>query len=167
MVVTLKTSEPPPRQRNRLRLAEDVADANAYVTEKEAAEWLYASNSRYASPLFFIKRRKKDGKRRSVIDFRAVNLLTVMDTFTSPTVMDVLLMLRDKPVKSCVDLTSAYNQLRLAAASEAFAAIVTPRGIFNSRVACLGIAAFAQRAGSFASRCTSSRTMSSGSVDLE
>ena len=137
--VDIDSSEAPTRLRNRLRHPDDIAEATEYVKRRVAMEWFFKSNSPWAAPLAFAKHPTKAKKKRAVFDFRSNNTRTPLDPYRGPTLRDIMLKLRDRRYKSTIDLSSAYNQMRMREGHEQFAALITHEGIYSSRVAMLGM----------------------------
>ena len=96
----------------------------------------------YGAPVLFVP--KPDGTLRMVIDYRALNRLTVKDKYPIPVISDLIDQLRDATVFSALDLTQGYYQHRLVSKSDqelstfitpnmgAFSYLVLPMGLSNS-----------------------------------
>ena len=69
------------------------------------------SNSSWSSPLVPV--RKKNGKLRLCVDYRAVNALTKKDSFPLPNMNDAVSQFRDSRYFSSLDLVSGYHQIEM------------------------------------------------------
>jgi Reverse transcriptase (RNA-dependent DNA polymerase) len=69
------------------------------------------SKSPYGAPVIFVK--KKDGKLRMCIDYRALNKITIKNRFPIPLIDDLVDRLYEAKVFTKIDLRSGYNQVRI------------------------------------------------------
>jgi len=98
--------------------------------------------SPFASPVHFVT--KRSGETRMVFDLRRVNAITVKQHFPMARVDDIFDQLSGCSFFSSLDLTSAYNQLRLPEEEVERTAFVVPFGQFASRVLSFGLTNAAQ-----------------------
>jgi len=63
----------------------------------------------YGAPVLFVP--KPDGTLRMVIDYRALNRLTVKDKYPIPVISDLIDQLRDATVFTALDLTQVVDKL--------------------------------------------------------
>ena len=92
--------------------------------------YIEPSSSSFASPVHFV--RKKDGTLRMIIDYRAVNDLTIKNKYPLPRVDDLLDELQGAKISSSLDLRSGFHQIRI---SDDDAPFRTPQGLYHFRVA--------------------------------
>jgi hypothetical protein len=95
------------------------------------------SISPYGAPIIFVK--KKDGTLRMVIDYRAINALTIKNKYPLPRIDDLLDQLQGSTVFSSLDLQSGYHQIRIQPDDVAKTAFRTPLGHFQWRVLAFGL----------------------------
>ena len=99
--------------------------------------WIRPSVSPYGAPLLFV--RKKTGKLRMCIDYRALNRQTKLDVFPIPRIADLLDRLGRARFFSSVDLATAYHQIRIKQGHEHRTAFVMPQGLYEWIVMPLGL----------------------------
>jgi hypothetical protein len=69
------------------------------------------STSPYGAPVIFVK--KKDGKLRMCIDYRALNKITKKNRFPIPLIDDLIDRLQGASIFTKIDLRWGYNQVRI------------------------------------------------------
>ena len=94
---------------------------DAGVTQPSLSEW--------ASPPVLI--RKKDGKVRWCIDYRALNDKTVKDAYPLPNITECLDVLGDNQFYSSLDMTSGYYQIEIEESDRPKTAFLTRYGLFE------------------------------------
>ena len=87
------------------------------------------SDSAWASPLVPV--RRKDGKLRLCIDYRAVNALTRRDSFPLPNINDAISQFRDCMYFSSLDLLSGYHQIAMDGDSKEITAFSNGEDLFQ------------------------------------
>jgi Reverse transcriptase (RNA-dependent DNA polymerase) len=102
-----------------------------------AKKFIQQSTFETASPLLIIP--KKNGEKRICIDYRALNTVTEKEGKTFPVVDDMIWGLNRKKVFTTIDLSSVYNQLRMAKTSEKSTTFSTPFGNYLYTVMPFGL----------------------------
>ena len=101
--------------------------------EKTHLDDLLASSviqpSAWASPPVLI--RKKDGRVRYCIDYRALNNVTIRDAFPLPNIDECLDVLEGTMFFSTLDMSSGYYQIELSDEDRHKTAFITKYGIFE------------------------------------
>ena len=99
--------------------------------------WIRPSSSPYGSPILFVK--KKDGGMRMCVDYRAVNKMTVRNSYPLPRIDDLLDKMTGASIFSCLDLQQAYHQIRLNQDDIPKTAFTTPQGLYEYMVLPFGL----------------------------
>lgn len=113
---------------------EDLRKQLTYLIEQG---WIQPSQSPYGAPVLFA--RKKDGKLRMCIDYRALNKLTVKNKYPLPRIDEIFDALQGATIFSSIDLDSAYHQVQIKAEDIPKTAFRTKFGHFEYRVLCFGL----------------------------
>jgi hypothetical protein len=102
-----------PQSRPTIRLsATELAELKKQLAELEAAGFIRPSKSPFGAPILFVK--KKDGTMRMCIDYRALNRITVKNSYPLPRVDELFDRLQGARYFSKIDLRSGYHQIRIA-----------------------------------------------------
>lgn len=104
-------SSPPSRPTIRLS-ATELAELKKQLIELEAAGFIRPSKSPFGAPILFVK--KKDGTMRMCVDYRALNRITVKNSYPLPRVDELFDRLQGARYFSKIDLRSGYHQIRIA-----------------------------------------------------
>src|SRR5258706_4900792 len=95
------------------------------------------SRSATAAPILFV--RKKDGSLRLVVDYRALNRLTIPNKYPLPLISVVLDRTSGGNWFTRLDLKNGYNLIRIAAGDEWKIAFRTKEGLFEYTVMPFGL----------------------------
>lgn len=87
------------------------------------------SQSPYASPIILVK--KRDGKDRMCVDYRALNAITVKDRFPLPLIDDHIDRLGKSKYFSSLDMATGFHQIALDSESIPRTGFVTPEGHYE------------------------------------
>ena len=95
------------------------------------------STSAAASPLMFVP--KKDGSLRPVVNYRALNAITVKNRYPLPLIADALDRLGGAKIFTKLDVKDAYNRIRIREGDEWKTAFRTRFGLFEYLVMPFGL----------------------------
>ena len=76
-----------------------------------AAGFIQPSKSPFGAPILFVK--KKDGTMRMCVDYRALNNITIKNSYPLPRVDELFDRLQGAKYFSKIDLRSGYHQIRI------------------------------------------------------
>jgi hypothetical protein len=111
-------------------------------------EFIQPSKSAFGAPILFV--RKKNGKLRMCVDYRALNKLSIRDRYPLPRIDSLLDQLSGACYFSKLDLQSGYHQTRIAPEDVPKTAFRTRYGQYEWRVLpfglCNGPATYVQEA---------------------
>jgi hypothetical protein len=82
-----------------------------FIEEHLRGGFIRVSNSPYASPFFFVK--KKDGRLRPVQDYRQLNKYTVRNTYPLPLIKELIASLVNKQWFTKFDVRWGYNNVHI------------------------------------------------------
>jgi hypothetical protein len=110
---------------------------NKFLKEHLKKKYIKRSNSNYASPFFFVK--KKDGKLRPVQDYRRLNKYTVRNQYPLPLIKELITKICNKDWFTKFDVRWGYNNIRIHKGDKWKAAFKTNRGLFEPKVMFFGL----------------------------
>ena len=110
---------------------------NEFLKDHLSKGYIRRSNSPYASPFFFVK--KKDGKLRPVQDYRRLNEWTVQNKYPLPLIKELVAKLARKSWFTKLDIRWGYNNVRLKREDQWKAAFKTNKGLFEPTVMFFGL----------------------------
>jgi hypothetical protein len=101
-----------PPSRPTFRLSEfELGELKKQLEELVKAGFIRPSKSPFGAPILFVK--KKDGTMRMCIDYRALNNITVKNSYPLPRVDELFDRLQGARYFSKIDLRSGYHQIRI------------------------------------------------------
>ncbi len=103
-------STPPSRPTYRMGPTE-LDELKKQLEELIESGFIQPSKSPYGAPILFVK--KKDGSMRMCVDYRALNGITVKNSYPLPRVDELFDRLQGSKVFSKIDLRSGYHQIRI------------------------------------------------------
>jgi transposase InsO family protein len=115
----------------------EVSTIRETVSELMAQGFIEKSCSPFAAPVLFVK--KKDGTLRMVIDYRALNAITVKIRYPLPRIDDLLDKLGQAKYFTSLDLMSGYHQIRINPTDVPKTAFQTPEGQYQFKVLSFGL----------------------------
>ncbi|KAJ6810578.1 uncharacterized protein M6B38_103615 [Iris pallida] len=90
---------------------EELAELNKQIKELLSKGFIQPSASPWGAPVLFVK--KKDGTLRLVIDYRALNEVTIKNKYPLPRIDQLFDQLEEARVFSKIDLRSEYHQVKV------------------------------------------------------
>jgi len=127
-----------PKKRAPYRMSQhELAELKIQIRHLLDKGFIVESNSPFAAPVLFVK--KKDGKLRLCVDYRALNTDTVKDAFPLPIIEDLFHQIGNSKIFSRLDLMSGYHQIRMHPDDEEKTGFNTPFGHYHWRVMPFGV----------------------------
>jgi len=109
------TKLPKPAKVYPLSLAERNS-LDTWIDEELRKGYIRSSTSPIAAPFFFVK--KHDGSLRPVMDYRALNAITVKNRYLIPRIADLIESLSKASIFTKIDLRWGYNNVRIKEGNE-------------------------------------------------
>ncbi len=101
-----------PQSRPTFRLSgKELEELKKQLTELTAAGFIQPSKSPFGAPILFVK--KKDGTMRMCVDYRALNNITIKNSYPLPRIDELFDRLQGARYFSKIDLRSGYHQIRI------------------------------------------------------
>jgi hypothetical protein len=107
----LPGSTPPSRPTFRLS-ATELEELKKQLAELTASGFIQPSKSPFGAPILFVK--KKDGTMRMCVDYRALNNITIKNSYPLPRIDELFDRLQGAKYFTKIDLRSGYHQIRIA-----------------------------------------------------
>nr|AAV43966.1 putative polyprotein [Oryza sativa Japonica Group] len=112
--------------------ANELAEVKRQIEELESKGYVRPSSSPWGAPVLLVK--KKDGSERMVIDYRALNEVTIKNKYPLPRIDDLFDQLKGARVFSKIDLRSGYHQLKIRSEDIPKTAFSTRYGLYEFTV---------------------------------
>ena len=103
-------SSPPSRPLYRMSPSE-LDELKSQLDQLLESGFIQSSKSPFGAPILFVK--KKDGTMRMCVDYRALNAITVKNSYALPHIDELFDRLQGAKVFSKIDLRSGYHQIRI------------------------------------------------------
>lgn len=87
------------------------------------------SESSYSSPVVLVP--KPTGEKRLCVDYRALNKITIIESYPLPLIEDLINRLVGFKYFTCLDFLSGYHQIKMAESSVKYTAFITPEGKYE------------------------------------
>jgi hypothetical protein len=117
--------------------ANELAEVKRQIEELESKGYVRPSSSPWGAPVLLVK--KKDGSERMVIDYRALNEVTIKNKYPLPRIDDLFDQLEGARVFSKIDLRSGYHQLKIRSEDIPKTAFSTRYGLYEFTVMSFGL----------------------------
>jgi transposase InsO family protein len=130
-------SRPPAARPLRHQSAKDLAAFEEYTRTMLEAGQIRVSNSPYGAMALIVK--KKDGTPRVVVDFRALNELTIKNKYPLPLMDELFDRVHGAKFFTKIDLRSGFHQIRIAECDIEKTAFRTRYGSFEYLVLPMGL----------------------------
>ena len=108
-----------------------------HVQDLLSKGFIEPSTSSFGAPVLFV--RKKNGKMRMCIDYRALNSRTRKNKYPLPRIDELFDQLAGATIFSSLDLRSGYHQIRIHDDDVEETAFLTPHGSYHFRVLSFGL----------------------------
>jgi hypothetical protein len=117
--------------------AKELDTLREYVNKNLELGIIRHSTSAAASPIMFVP--KKDGSLRPVVDYRALNAITIKNRYPLPLIAEALDRLGGATIFTKLDVKDAYNRIRIREGDEWKTAFRTRFGLFEYLVMPFGL----------------------------
>ena len=109
---------------------------DSWINEELRKRYIRPSTSPIAALFFFVK--KHDESLWPVMDYRALNGITVKNWYPIPKIADLIESLSHTSIFTKIDLRWGYNNVRIRKGDEWKTAFITQRGLFEATVMYFG-----------------------------
>ncbi len=115
----------------------ELDELRSQLDQLSESGFIQPSKSPFGAPILFVK--KKDGTMRMCIDYRALNGITIKNSYPLPRIDELFDRLQGATIFSKIDLRSGYHQIRIAEEDIPKTAFRTRYGHFEFRVLPFGL----------------------------
>jgi len=109
---------------------------DTWINEELRKGYIRPSTSPIAALFFFVK--KHDGSLQPVMDYRALNEITVKNRYPIPRIANLIESLSKASIFTKIDLRWGYNNVCIKEGNEWKTAFITRRGLFEATVMYFG-----------------------------
>ena len=112
--------------------ANDLEEIKKQIKELLEKGYIRPSSSPWGAPVLLVE--KKDGSLRMVVDYHALNEVTIKNKYPLPMINDLFDQLQGAKVFSKIDLRSGYHQLKIREQDIPKTAFTTRDGLYEYTV---------------------------------
>ena len=116
---------------------DQIDELHRYIKQNEARGWIQKMRTGRVSTIMFVK--KKDGKLRLCVDYRALNEITKKDRHPLPLISEALDRLAGAKYSTKLDIKDTYHNIRIKEGDEYKTAFSTKLGTYEYRVMPFGL----------------------------
>jgi hypothetical protein len=135
--IELEPGHPPPCRPTYRMPADELEELRRQLKELLEKKHIQPSQSPFGAPVLFVK--KKDGSMRMCVDYRALNKITVKNSYPLPRIDDLLDRLHGAKVFSQLDMRDAFHQIRIDPEHVPRTAFRTRYGLYEFTVMPFGL----------------------------
>ena len=117
--------------------ANDLEEIKKQIKELLEKGYIRRSSSLWGAPVLLVE--KKDGSLRMVVDYRALNEVTIKNKYPLPMINDLFDQLQGAKVFSKIDLRSGYHQLKIRGQDVPKTDFTTRYGLYEYTVMSFGL----------------------------
>ena len=136
VIPLLPDSQPPFQRMSRLANSE-LQEVQRQITDLLSKQFTEPCTSPYGAPILFVE--KKSGELSIVVDYCALNKVTIKNRYPLPRIDDLFDKLFGAKHFSCRDATSGFHQILLKNADKPKPSFRTPFGHYQFRVLPFGL----------------------------
>jgi len=107
-----------------------------WINEKLRKGYIQPSTSPIAALFFFVK--KHDGSLQHIIDYRALNRITIKNCYPIPRIADLIESLSKASIFTKIDLRWGYNNIHIKKEDKWKIVFITRQGLFEATVMYFG-----------------------------
>ena len=109
---------------------------DTWIDEELKKGYICSSTSPIAALFFFVK--KHDGSLQPIMDYRALNAITVKNHYPIPRIANLIESLSKASIFTKIDLRWGYNNVRIREGNEWKTAFITRQGLFETTIMYFG-----------------------------
>ena len=117
--------------------ANDLEEIKKQIKELLEKGYIRPSSSPWGAPVLLVE--KKDGSLRMVVDYRALNEVTIKNKYPQPMINNLFDQLQGAKVFSKIDLRSGYHQLKIREQDKPKTTFTTRYGLYEYTVMSFGL----------------------------